>query len=64
MEKKCPCCASRNLSEGVLQTNDAMRFTFISKDQSTKIFPKTAKVQAFVCEDCGFISLFTADSKK
>ncbi|MBR2860877.1 MAG: hypothetical protein IKB86_03475 [Clostridia bacterium] len=64
MEKKCPNCSSINLSEGVLQTNDAMRFTFISKEQSSKLFPKTTKVQAFVCQDCGFVSLFTVENKK
>lgn len=64
MEKKCPNCSSSNLSEGVLQTNDAMNFCFVPQEELTKFFPKTVKVQAFMCKDCGFVSLYTVENKK
>lgn len=61
--KKCVCCNSSKMSEGIIQTADALKLVFLPKDQIKKIIPKSKRIQVLVCEDCGYISFFTSVEK-
>ena len=50
MEKKCVCCGSQNLTEGIVNTSESMRVFFVSTKERKKIFPKAEKIFAFKCK--------------
>ena len=40
MERKCNCCGSNELIEGVVQTNEALKLVFIDNTETKKLLPK------------------------
>ena len=64
MDIKCPCCSSENLVEGIIRSSDAMPIIFVSKEDNKKIFNnKHKRINAYLCKECGYISLFADNSK-
>ncbi len=58
MERKCSCCGSANLVLGDVQTADSFKLYFIANKDSKKLFPKSNKIAAFVCGECGSVNFF------
>lgn len=64
MNKKCPCCGSEILEEGILRSGDATSIIFITKENNKRFFNnKYNPVVAFNCKECGYISLFTENKE-
>ena len=58
MQKKCVHCNSYDLTEGIVQTTDALKLCFVPQDQIAKFLPKTKKLCAFTCNTCGYVEFF------
>ncbi len=58
MEKKCSCCGSAKMKAGTVQTADSFKLFFIADQESKKLLPKSDRICAYVCSDCGNVSLF------
>lgn len=63
MERKCNCCGSNDLVEGVVQTNEALKLVFIDNADTKKLLPKAKKIKSCRCAKCGNVLLFVEENK-
>lgn len=63
MERKCNCCGSNELVEGVIQTNDALKLVFLDNEETKKLLPKAKKIKSYRCAKCGNILLVVEENK-
>jgi predicted nucleic-acid-binding Zn-ribbon protein len=59
MNKKCIACQSEHMKKVEIITRGA--FSLIGENTGFSLWPKTSKIDKYVCLDCGYINLYAAD---